>query len=92
MLCIALLSLAELEPEDVPMEGNDNDGLPESEAAAGQQTTGTDGEKFEGDWPLANSILLVRDGIWWLEFCRAVSIGDTGRVWEVLKVGDIKSR
>lgn len=41
---------------------------------------------FRGDWVLANSILLMRDGIWFLEVCRAVALGDIGRVWEVLKV------
>ena len=39
-----------------------------------------------GDWALANSILLMRDGIWFLEVCRAVASGDIGRVWEVFKV------
>ena len=41
---------------------------------------------YEGDWPLANSILMMHDGILFLEVCQAVASGDIGRVWEVLKV------
>ncbi|KAI0081500.1 hypothetical protein K474DRAFT_1671959 [Panus rudis PR-1116 ss-1] len=57
-------------------------------------THGEDGKKkttkvarpFCGDWAAANSILLMRDGIWFLEVCRAIQQGDIGCVWEVLKV------
>lgn len=45
-------------------------------------------DDFQGDWALANSILLIRDGILFLEACGAVAGGDTGRVWEVLKVNN----
>ncbi|KIJ57445.1 hypothetical protein HYDPIDRAFT_74694, partial [Hydnomerulius pinastri MD-312] len=38
------------------------------------------------DDTLANSILLIQDAIRWREVCRAIAVGDTGRVWEVLKV------
>jgi hypothetical protein len=38
------------------------------------------------DCTLANGILFIRNAIWWLEMCRAVAMGDTGRVWEILKV------
>ncbi|KAK7684253.1 hypothetical protein QCA50_012577 [Cerrena zonata] len=41
---------------------------------------------FQGDWALANSILLMRDGLLFLEACSAVASGDIGRVWEVLKI------
>jgi len=41
---------------------------------------------FHGDWPLANSILMMHNGILFLEVCQAVASGDIGRVWEVLKV------
>lgn len=41
---------------------------------------------FKGDWPLANSIILIRDGVWFLEFCSAIACGDTGRAWEIMKV------
>jgi len=44
---------------------------------------------FAGDWALGNSILLMCDGIWLLEVCQAVTSGDIGRVWEVLKVIEI---
>ncbi|ETW84935.1 hypothetical protein HETIRDRAFT_311808 [Heterobasidion irregulare TC 32-1] len=40
----------------------------------------------QSDWALVNSILLMRDGIWFLEVCRTVALGDIGRVWEVLKI------
>jgi len=43
-------------------------------------------ESGAGDWALANSILLMRNGIWFLEVCHAVASGDIGRVWEVFKV------
>ena len=39
-----------------------------------------------GDKALANSILLMRDGLWLLEACHAVATGDIGHVWEILKV------
>jgi hypothetical protein len=41
---------------------------------------------FHGDWALANSILVMRDGVWFLEVCQTVAIGDVGRVWEIMKV------
>ncbi|KAI0072322.1 hypothetical protein K474DRAFT_1574435, partial [Panus rudis PR-1116 ss-1] len=41
--------------------------------------------KFKGDWALANSILMIRDGILYLEVCRAIETGDIGCVWEILK-------
>lgn len=43
-------------------------------------------KEFSGDWGLANSILIVRDGIWFIEYCQAVASGDIGRVWEIMKV------
>lgn len=92
MTCIMPLNPAEHGSEEVITEVDNNSSEPLAETTTNtqadkkQQNGESDPEKFEGDWALANSILLVRDGIWWLEFCRAVSIGDTGRVWEVLKV------
>ncbi|ETW78876.1 hypothetical protein HETIRDRAFT_428657 [Heterobasidion irregulare TC 32-1] len=44
------------------------------------------GNVFQGDWTLANSVLLLRDGIWSLEVCQAIATGDIGHVWEVFKV------
>ncbi|KAF5384343.1 hypothetical protein D9615_003177 [Tricholomella constricta] len=40
----------------------------------------------DADVTLANATLFMRDGIWWREMCRAVAEGDTGRVWEILKI------
>ncbi|KAI0312034.1 hypothetical protein OF83DRAFT_1067874, partial [Amylostereum chailletii] len=39
----------------------------------------------EGDYVLANSSLLMRDGLEFLEVCRATALGDIGRVLEVHK-------
>src|SRR5882724_9316306 len=44
---------------------------------------------FAGDWALGNSILLMHDGLWFLEVCQAVTCSDIGQVWEVLKVSKI---
>ncbi|KAG6835289.1 hypothetical protein H0H93_003080 [Arthromyces matolae] len=41
---------------------------------------------LDGDITLANSILFIRNAIWWREMCRAVARGDTGRIWEILKI------
>ncbi|KAF8810192.1 hypothetical protein BYT27DRAFT_7011859, partial [Phlegmacium glaucopus] len=38
------------------------------------------------DTTLANSILFIRNAIWWREVCTAVAEGDSGRVWEIMKV------
>jgi hypothetical protein len=43
-------------------------------------------QPFTGDHVLQNAILFLRDSIWWTEFCYAVAEGDTGRVFEILKV------
>jgi len=45
--------------------------------------------RFSGDWVLANTVLLICDGLWFLEVCQAMTCGDIGRVWEVLKVSKI---
>ncbi|RXW17874.1 hypothetical protein EST38_g7988 [Candolleomyces aberdarensis] len=39
-----------------------------------------------GDTTLANTILFLRDAIWWREVCLAVAEGDTGRVLEMFKI------
>ena len=66
-------------PEVVEVNKSSQAGPPATNNVAPSRT-------FKGDWPLANSILMIHDGIWFLEYCRAVSSGDTGRVWEILKV------
>ncbi|KAI0309704.1 hypothetical protein OF83DRAFT_1041257, partial [Amylostereum chailletii] len=38
-----------------------------------------------GDHALANSSLLMRDGLEFIEVCRATALGDIGRVLEVHK-------
>ncbi|KIJ11608.1 hypothetical protein PAXINDRAFT_157256 [Paxillus involutus ATCC 200175] len=40
----------------------------------------------ERDEALANSTLFVCSAIWWCEVCRAIAVGDLGRVWEILKL------
>ncbi|KAF8187155.1 hypothetical protein BJ912DRAFT_970316 [Pholiota molesta] len=40
------------------------------------------------DTTLANTILFMRNAIWWREVCKAIAHGDSGRVWEILKVFD----
>ncbi|KAA1479037.1 hypothetical protein DENSPDRAFT_788720 [Dentipellis sp. KUC8613] len=47
---------------------------------------GRDTDCNRGDWVLANTCLLMRDGIWYKELCRAIAVGDTGCVWEILKI------
>src|SRR5882762_10360710 len=61
--------------------------LDDPHAEGGSDTPGS--PKFAGDWVLANSILLMCNGLWFLEVCQAVTCGDIGQVWEVLKVSKI---
>ncbi|THH27969.1 hypothetical protein EUX98_g6231 [Antrodiella citrinella] len=69
-----------------PAEDDGGSSTSQSEPANSEDDPSAAKVKFEGDWPLANSIILMRDGIWFMEVCRAVALGDIGRVWEVLKV------
>jgi hypothetical protein len=41
----------------------------------------------DSDMTLANMTLFIRNAIWWREMCKAVAEGDTGHIWEILKVG-----
>lgn len=68
--------------EAVPV---DEETYTSTSVAAAAETTD---ETFEGDWPLANSILLIVCGVMFLEAQLAVRIGDTGRVWEIIKVSE----
>lgn len=43
-------------------------------------------DHFDGDRVLANSVLFLQDFGWWIEIAYAVSEGDIGRVFEILKV------
>ncbi|KAI0054730.1 hypothetical protein BV25DRAFT_1996352 [Artomyces pyxidatus] len=76
--------------EGVAKNGGDTDAGSEGDQSSEDGASGFDSGDGDtpkkGDWVLANSILLMRDGIWFLEVCRAVASGDIGRVWEVLKI------
>ncbi|KAG8769275.1 hypothetical protein FRC12_005056 [Ceratobasidium sp. 428] len=39
-----------------------------------------------GDTALGNAVLLMRDAFWYLEFATAITEGDIGRVFEIIKV------
>ena len=41
---------------------------------------------WKGDRQLANIVLRMRDGAWYFEFCHAITDGDIGRVYEIIKV------
>lgn len=43
-------------------------------------------DNFQGDRVLANSILFVREFMWWIELKYAIPEGDIGQIWEVIKV------
>lgn len=47
-------------------------------------------DNLRPDVTLANATLFIRNAIWWREECQAVAEGDTGRVWEILKVSIIR--
>lgn len=42
---------------------------------------------WKGDRQMANLVLRMRDGLWYHEFCHAITDGDIGRVSEIIKVG-----
>jgi hypothetical protein len=56
---------------------------------SGKQKMATDGKDFKGDRVLSQSIALLGDIMWARECAYAVAEGDAGRVYEVLKVGQI---
>ncbi|KDQ12642.1 hypothetical protein BOTBODRAFT_93829, partial [Botryobasidium botryosum FD-172 SS1] len=75
--------------ESGPVSGTDMDFPvgPVWPAESGRGDGDGDGaNEFTGDRVLANSILFMRDAIWFNEVCYAVAHGDIGRVLEVLKV------
>lgn len=51
-----------------------------------ESTTHVEDATFTGDRVLANTILFRRDFLLWMELSDAISEGDIGRVYEVLKV------
>ena len=76
--------------DDIPLAADFPQGVPSAQVVMDMEAMLLEDEitapPFQGDWPLANSVLLIRDGIWYMEVVRAVALGDIGRVWEVLKV------
>ncbi|KAI0040471.1 hypothetical protein FA95DRAFT_1502810 [Auriscalpium vulgare] len=77
----------ELSREPGPQSDCDDDDDSQSASSASSSGFGStvDGGAT-GDSVLANEILLKRDGIWFMEACRAVACGEIGCYWEVLKV------
>jgi hypothetical protein len=57
--------------------------------ASEKQKTAADSKNFKGDRVLSQSIALLGDIMWAWECAYAVAEGDAGRVYEVLKVGQI---
>jgi hypothetical protein len=39
----------------------------------------------DSDVTLANATLFIRNAIWWCKMCKAVVVGGTGGIWEILK-------
>ncbi|KAA1474511.1 hypothetical protein DENSPDRAFT_781882 [Dentipellis sp. KUC8613] len=73
----------EMSTPTAPSDDNDHSG---AEHTRQTNSEAASGPIFRGDWALANSIILVRDGIWFLEACHAIAGGDIGRAWEILKL------
>jgi len=71
---------------DSESSANPMDEEPSQKGNAKSNTHNINDSSFGGDWVLANSMLLLRNGIWFTEVCQAVTAGDIGRVWEILKV------
>lgn len=67
-----------------PIPTNDNGGNDEQSDEVSEYSTE---ERTETqDTTLANSILFLRNAIWWFEFDAAIRKGDTGRMYEIMKV------
>ena len=68
----------------------DTERLPEHYGELGEQMEAMDGgvEKlgWKGDQKMANLVLRMRDGLWYYKFCHAITDGDIGRVFEIIKV------
>lgn len=82
-------------------EDNDVEMMEDKSEAGDQKEKNTHGDDLENELPpldlpfmtqedaditLANTTLFMRNAIWWREMCTAVAAGDTGRVWEILKI------
>ena len=72
--------------DDIPLGTRDD----ESEWTAEEELAVPNIKEFEsGDVTLWNCSVFMRDALWYLEFNVAVREGDIGRVFEIIKVGDI---
>jgi hypothetical protein len=65
-----------------PLMENDDSALPTDAT----KPLHKESEGFDGDRVLANGILFRMDFSLWIEFTYAISEGDTGRMYEILKV------
>ena len=68
----------------------DTERLPERYGEPGEEVEvmdkGTEKLGWKGDRQMANLVLRMRDGLWYYEFCHAITDGDIGRVSEIIKV------
>ena len=53
-----------------------------------QMDKGVEKASWKGDRQMANLVLRMRDSLWYYEFCHAVTDGDIGRVYEIIKVSN----
>ncbi|KAH7921726.1 hypothetical protein BV22DRAFT_1132056 [Leucogyrophana mollusca] len=58
----------------------------DDEERLSDMSTGPKQPEMEEDMTFANSRLFIRSAVRWRESCRAIAIGDTGQVWEMLKL------
>ncbi|KAG9083064.1 hypothetical protein FRC07_014027 [Ceratobasidium sp. 392] len=73
------------EPQELA-DDSESDGSSSTETVENiNLTSGVPQEKL-GDVALGNAILLMRDAFWYLEFATAITEGDIGRVFEIMKV------
>ncbi|KAF8601732.1 hypothetical protein BDV93DRAFT_509786 [Ceratobasidium sp. AG-I] len=79
-------STAEQEQEQEESEQSGSGGSSSIEPMDDINTSTTIPTAKLGDAALSNAILLIRDGFWYMEFATAVTEGDIGRVFEIIKV------
>jgi hypothetical protein len=72
--------------DDIPLGTRDD----ESEWTAEEELAVPNIKEFEsGDITLWNCSVFMRDALWYLEFNAAVREGDIGRVFEIIKAGNV---
>ncbi|KAF9233098.1 hypothetical protein BU15DRAFT_80456 [Melanogaster broomeanus] len=64
----------------------DGTGTDVDDDSGSDMSTALDEDSLEKDEVLANVTLFIRCALWWREACRAIAVGDPGRVWEILKL------